>query len=47
MERGKRLADELEANETAFTAEKSVMGTIRTRITESLVKQMFGWRQDA
>lgn len=47
MEPGKKLADELDADEAAFAAEKNVMESIRTRITESLVRQMFGWRQDA
>lgn len=46
-EHGSRLAEEIEADETAFLMEKTVMDTIRTRLSESIVKQMFGWRKDA
>jgi hypothetical protein len=46
-EAGLRLADEIDGDDSAFTAEKAVMTAIRTRVTENLVKQMFGWRDDA
>ena len=46
-EAGMRLAEELEADESAFASEKAVMETLRTRVSEDLVKRMFGWREDA
>lgn len=46
-EAGVRLAEELEAAPSAFDSEKAIMATLRTRITEDLVKRMFGWREDA
>ncbi|WP_145283554.1 hypothetical protein [Rosistilla oblonga] len=46
-ETGLRLAEELEENPSAFVSEKKVMATLRTRVSEHLVKRMFGWREDA
>jgi len=46
-EGGRRLAEELDADESAFAAEKAVIATIRTGVSEDLVKRMFGWRDDA
>ena len=46
-EAGLRLAEELEADESAFASEKTVMGILHTRVSEDLVKRMFGWRADA
>lgn len=37
------LAEELEAEEEAYVVEKRFMSTIRTKVTEGLVKRMFGW----
>ena len=46
-ESGLRLAEELEQDHSAFVTEKAVMATLRTRVSEDLVKRMFGWREDA
>lgn len=46
-ESGLRLAEELEQDQSAFVTEKAVMATLRTRVSEDLVKRMFGWRDDA
>lgn len=43
-EPGIRLAEELENDESAFQVEKAFMATLRTRVSEDLVKRMFGWR---
>lgn len=43
-ETGVRLAEQLEADESAFVAEKALMTTLGTRVSEDLVKRMFGWR---
>jgi hypothetical protein len=45
-EAGMRLAEELEVNQSAFAPEKAVMASLRTKISEDLVKRMFGWRGD-
>jgi hypothetical protein len=44
---GMRLAEELDADESAFASEKAVMETLRTRVSEDLVKRMFGWMENA
>jgi len=41
---GTRLAEDLEANESAFVTEKALMAILRMRVTEDLVKRMFGWK---
>ena len=46
-ETGLRLAEEIEEDQSAFVTEKAVMATLRTRVSEDLVKRMFGWREDA
>lgn len=46
-ELGRRLAEELEGNASVFAPEKEVMARLRTRVTEDLVKRMFGWRAQA
>lgn len=46
-EAGTRLAEELNSDDSAFASEKYVMATLRTRISEDLVKRMFGWREEA
>lgn len=46
-ENGMRLAEELEADGSAFALEKELMEALRTRVSEDLVKRMFGWREDA
>lgn len=46
-ESGIRLAEQLEADESAFIDEKTLMTTIRMRVSEDLVKRMFGWKDQA
>jgi hypothetical protein len=46
-ESGSRLAQELDDNSQVFASEKAVMEILRTRITEDLVKRMFGWKAAA
>lgn len=46
-ESGKGLAEDLQADESAFVAEKTLMATIRMKISEDLVNRMFGWRDQA
>jgi len=43
-ETGVRLAEQLEDDESAYVAEKAFMSTLGTRVSEDLVKRMFGWR---
>ncbi len=41
---GRRLATEVESNNSLFEAEKSFIASIRRDVTEQLVDQMFRWR---
>jgi hypothetical protein len=41
---GLRLAEELQADESAYSSEKTFIGVLRTRVSEDLVNRMFGWR---
>ena len=40
---GNSFADEIEANSEVLAQEKEFMGLIKQKITEVMVKQMFGW----
>lgn len=44
---GNVFADEIEANIEVLAPEKDFMGLIKGKITEGMVKQMFGWEASA
>lgn len=43
-ELGRKLAVELQADKAIFASEKGLMATIGMRVTEDLIKRMFGWK---
>lgn len=46
-ERGAALANDIQQVADIFVAEKHFMDSIRTKITEDMVKKMFGWKAEA
>ncbi|MCX7409786.1 MAG: hypothetical protein NTZ32_17050 [Planctomycetales bacterium] len=44
---GKTLAEEIDATEETYVAEKQFMSIVRTKVTEDLVNRMFGWEKQA
>lgn len=42
---GKQLAEEIRQSDTVFAAEKVFIDSIGQKVTEEIVKQMFGWKE--
>ena len=41
---GKRLADEIVRSDTILISEKKFIDSVNQKVSEELVKQMFGWK---